>query len=386
MQQYHGRPVLSWFEGQIRSAGYGDGDFVLADDTYREIARIRAANGYLADIHDFLITPQNTALLIAYNPVVATARSIGRVYDRVVDDAVIQEIDIPTGAVLFEWHSLGTIDLNDSYLQQPAKTSDPYDYMHPNSIALDADGNIWLSARHTWTVYKIDRVTGAVYWRLGGKRSNFKMGDGTQFAWQHDARPRGGDRVSIFDNQASAPGVASSDRSRGLVLAVDESRMTVSLVRADDNPQHALALSQGDFQQLPNRDFLAGWGSVPEYTEFGPKGAVLLDANIIGGSASYRAFRFAWHGHPSAPPDAVARTDASGLTVFASWNGATDVVRWRVSAGADRSALQRAGSFATTGFETKMTMPAPSGAHVVRIEAMSDDGRVLGTSRAITVH
>ncbi len=385
MQQYEGQPVLSWWEGQVHSAGYGDGEYVLMDERYREVARVRAGNGYQADLHDLVITPQNTALVLIYNPVIANAAMINRVYDRAVLDAVVQEIDLATGSVLFEWHSLGNLELSESYLPAPPRTSDVYDYVHPNSLALDGDGNIWMSARHTWGVYKIDRVTGALYWRLGGKRSNFDMGHDTTFSWQHDAQPHGNGVLTVFDNAASAPGVASRDRSRGVELHVDEQAMTVSLQADFDNPQGALSLSQGDFQRLPNGDYLAGWGSVPQYTEFGANGEVKLDVNINGGSASYRAFRVQWTGRPAEPPAVVARASGGALNVKTSWNGATGVARWDVRAGANRASLRPVGSFPTGGFETSMRVPAASGARIVEVTARGPAGRVLGTSRAITV-
>ena len=90
VQRYFGQPVLSWFRGAVSTGGTGDGEFVLYDGSYREIAAIHAGNGYQADLHDFVITPQNTALLLAYNPVFAKASLIGQAHDRDVLDAVVQ--------------------------------------------------------------------------------------------------------------------------------------------------------------------------------------------------------------------------------------------------------------------------------------------------------
>jgi hypothetical protein len=384
-QQYDGQPVLSYFDGKVTLAGYGQGDFVLLNQHYQRVATVHAGNGYYADLHDFQIISPHTALVIAYNPVMANAATINRVYNRAVIDAVVQEIDIPTGQVLFEWHSLGTIGLTESYLPAPKSLTELYDYVHPNSVAVDADGNIWLSSRHTSTIYKIDSVTGALYWRLGGKENNFSMGSGTTFMWQHDVRPHAGNLVSVFDNAASAPGVQSRDVSNGLQLEVDQQAMKVSLTQSDDNPQKILSLSQGDYQELPNGDWLAGWGSQPEYTEFGPDGSVKLDVNINGGTASYRTFKFTWVGTPAAPPAVSTRTDAQSLTVAASWNGATGVARWQVLAGPSAGALAPVGTFPTTGFETTMRMPATARAPVVEVQALGTAGRVLGTSRATTV-
>ncbi len=385
VQQYEGKPVLSWFQGVVTTGGTGAGEFVLYDEHYQHVATVRAGNGYDTDLHDFVITPQNTALVLAYNPVLAKTSAIHRLHPRVVLDAVVQEIDIPTGSVLFEWHSLGNISADESYLAAPSSTTEPYDYVHPNSIAIDTDGNLLLSCRHTSTLYKIDRVTGTLDWRLGGKRSNFDLDAGAKFMWQHDIRPHADDTLSVFDNASSAPGVTSRDMSRGLVLHIDEAMRKVTTERSYDNPQHALSLSQGDFQLLPNGNWFAGWGSVGEYTEFGPKGEVLLDANIGASSASYRAYRFSWTGTPSAPPTIVVSGSGDTIQLAASWNGATNVARWQVLAGADAGALHPVASFARSGFETKMRLPA-NGARVVAVRALGPAGRVLGISAATAVN
>ncbi len=309
---------------------------------------------------------------------------IHQLHPRVVLDAIVQEIDIQTGSVLFEWHSLGNINVDESYLTVPASTTEPYDYVHPNSIAIDTDGNLLLSGRHTSTLYKIDRVTGTLDWRLGGKRSNFDLDADARFMWQHDIRPHADDTLSVFDNGASAPGVTSRDKSRGLVLHIDEAGRKVTTEQSDDNPQNALSLSQGDFQLLRNGDWFAGWGAVGEYTEFSPQGHVLLDANIGASSASYRAYRFTWTGTPTQPPAAVARGSGDSVVVAASWNGATKVARWRVLAGPDARSLQPVGTFAKTGFETTMRIPA-SARRVVEVQALGPAGRVLATSVATRV-
>src|SRR5207248_1924871 len=106
---------------------------------------------------------------------------------QIVVDSVVEEIDIPTGLLLLRWDSLDHVPVSDSYAPlPPRRTRDPFDYFHANSIAVDRDGNLVVSGRNTWTAYKLDRHTGAVIWRLGGKHSSFRLAPRTYWAFQHD--------------------------------------------------------------------------------------------------------------------------------------------------------------------------------------------------------
>src|ERR671917_2290328 len=183
MQYYKGRPVLTWWEGRVIQ-GHGIGEYVIFDGSYREIARVRAGNGFRGDLHEFLITPQDTALLTAYVPRRADLSPIGGPEYGQVWDGIAQEVDIETGRVLFEWHSLEHVGIEESYAKQPDNPEHLYDYFHINSIDVDHDDNLIVSSRNTWTVYKLERNSGDVLWRLGGKNSDFEMGQGTQSAFQ----------------------------------------------------------------------------------------------------------------------------------------------------------------------------------------------------------
>src|SRR5919199_3843165 len=185
LQHYQGRPVLTWWEGRVVH-GHGIGEYVLFLHSYQEIARLRAGNGYLGDLHEFLITPQDTALLTAYVPTRTDLSPIGGPEDGAVWGGIAQEVDIESGEVLFEWHSLEHVGLDESYAELPDDPDYLYDYFHINSIDIDHDSNLLIGARNTWAVYKVERNSGEVIWRLGGKKSDFEMGPGAQGAWQHD--------------------------------------------------------------------------------------------------------------------------------------------------------------------------------------------------------
>src|SRR5215218_2454736 len=178
LQSYRGREVLTWWEGE--HTGFGKGEYVIADSSYREVARVRAGNGYNGDHHEFLITSEDTALFTIYHKVSMDLSEMGGEAEAMVLDGIAQEVDIESGEVLFEWHSLAHVGLDESYTK-------PYDYFHINSIDVYDEDHLLISSRTTWTVYKIDRNSGEIVWRLDGK-SDFDMGQGTRTDYQHDAR------------------------------------------------------------------------------------------------------------------------------------------------------------------------------------------------------
>ncbi len=375
--EVNGERVLAWWEGSL-NGGIGTGEVVLADSTYREIGRVKAGNGRKADLHEFHITGQGTVLLFADAGVAATRASDGAGKSGQVLDCAVQEIDLRTGEVRFEWHTVDNIAIAESYV--PA-TTDPnaiYDYVHGNSIDVDHDGNILVSARNTSAVYKVNRTTGDIMWRLGGKRSDFTMGAGTTFGWQHDVRRQPDGALTMFDDDSTPT------PSRALVLKLDEVAMTASLVRAYPHPKSLFARSQGNMQVLPGGNVLVGWGDTAYVSEFTASGELIFDAAYPAATQSYRDYRSAWTGRPVEPPTVAAVAGADGhVTAFASWNGATQVASWDVLAGPNAASLTAAGSAPRSGFET--SIPVRGRAAIVRAVARDSSGAILGTSAPVPV-
>jgi hypothetical protein len=369
-QEYRGKPVLTWWQGRMRTyRGAGVGQIV--DTSYRPVATVRAGNGYEFDGHEFELTRAGTALVISYVPVVWDLSKVGGRRDGVVEDNVVQEIDVETGAVLFEWHALGSIGLGESYRSAPQDPGKMHDPFHLNSVALDADGNVLVSARHASAIFKIDRATGEIIWRLGGKRSTFAMGPGTEFALQHDARRRGDGAITMFDNVAEdLP--ARGRRSRALALQLDPRAKTATLAQWWEHPDALLSTTQGSMQALEDGGAFVGWGGLqPYFSEFSADGRTVFDARFApDGVESYRAYRLPWEGRGEGEPTAVVR----GKKVYASWNGATGVAAWHVRAGGETVTAPR------SGFETEIALDAP--ADDVVVEAVDADRRVLGTTTA----
>jgi Arylsulfotransferase (ASST) len=225
VQPYRGEPVLThWIGATVY--GHGQGHYELYDQRYRLVAQVHAGNGYLGDLHEFRLTDRGTALLTAYGETTGdlpagpdAAARVGPYFY-----GVAQEVEIATGKVLLQWRSNDHVPLSASYQSvPPAGPRAVWDYFHINCIAVDPeDDNLIISGRHTWSFYKVDRHSGDVIWRCGGRDSDFAMGPGTHFAFQHHvvAHPQG--IFTIFDNEGGPPNEAR--QSRALVLRVDERR------------------------------------------------------------------------------------------------------------------------------------------------------------------
>lgn len=366
--QYLGRPALAWWEGSV-NGGIGSGDFVVLDAAYREIGRIEGGGGTAADLHEFQITPNGTALFFADGQVPAPGTG-PEPYE--VLDCAIHEVDLASGALMWTWHSVNHIGIDESYATPPNNGQQVFDYAHLNSIEVDRDGGLLVSARNTSAIYKIDRTSGDIIWRLGGRRSDFTMGDGAAFSWQHDARRQADGTLSLFDDSAK-PG-----RSRALVLELDEAARTARRVRDFVHPKGLLATSQGNAQVLPNGDMFVGWGSQLFFSEFAADGSLLLDATFPAGVQSYRDIRSSWVGRPPDAPAVAVDASRPGLTVHASWNGATEVASWAVLGGANAGSLGVLASAPRAGFETPIVLGVrPT---IVAVRAVGADGTVLGTS------
>ena len=383
VQHYRGRPVLTWWRGHA-PMGVGTGYYAIYDDSYRPLAQVRAGHGFAGDIHEFVITPDNTALFTVYHQLPVDLSSVGGPKQGRIFDGIVQEVDIPSGRVLFEWHSWPEVGLKESYAPPPkatkGKKAPPDDYFHINSIDVEPNGNFLVSARNTHALYEIDRKTRKIVWRLGGKKSDFKMGPGTNFEWQHDARRQADGTITLFDNGAAPP---VEKFSRILVLKLDEQRKRATLLRSYRHPNGLLAPFEGNAQVLPNGDVFVGWGAIPIFTEFTRTGRVALDARFGKGTAkitgpnqdadSYRAYRFVWHGHPTNRPAIALR----GNKLYVSWNGATDVAGWQplVDGKPSQSFVKK------RGFETALSVPAA--ANSIAVRALNADGATLATSKTL---
>jgi hypothetical protein len=408
-QIYRGKTDLTWWQGRTLMLGFGLGEDVIADSSYKTVAVVKAGNGLQADEHEFTLTPQGSAYVLAYSPVQTSLASAGGSASGLALDGVIQQVDIRTGLVMWEWHSLGHVDVSESYSKVPGLATNPYDYFHINSLATDARGNILISARNTWALYQINPHTGTVIWRLGGKKSTFTLGPGVQFAYQHDAQWLSNGDLSVFDDEGAPP---VKPPSRGELIKLNQTARTATLAGQLVRGSGPLATgSQGNLQALPGGGWMVGWGGLPNFTEFNARGEIVYDAQLPRAENSYRVYRLPWSGQPSERPAAVAITtptpanpatcvkapcpSAVTTAVYASWNGATTVASWQLLTGSSAAHLTAVSTTPKSGFETVIPAPVailrscppgalcPATTQLFKVRALSASGRVLGSSATI---
>ena len=380
VQSYRGRPVLTWFQGAVSEA-HGIGHYVLADSTYRTIGEVHSTQ-YPCDLHEFIITDAGTALHTAYE-----SRPRPNSSPMLIGHA--QEVDIATNELLFDWSSYPEVATGLSYVPDNRAY---FDYFHINSIDLwpGSARDLLISARNTCAVYRIDRRTSRVRWRLGGKRSDFALSPAARFYFQHDARALAdGSGISLFDD-ASHP--APEAFASGKVLTLDQQAMTASLRRRFIHSDGKFVTpSQGNLQLLPDGGHFVGWGFFPFFSAYAPSSApaapLVLDGRFPSGAASYRTFLCEWVGSPPLNElrVVVRHTIAPGrVRVFVSWNGATEVARWQLNAGRHAGSLRPRAWFPKRGFETVFDVVTGRASHF-EVIALDRAGSILGRSQNVTL-
>lgn len=378
VQHYNGKPRLTWWQGRTVD-GHGIGTAMFVDHHYQTVATVGSRPGAPIDLHEFNMTPEGTALLSSYQVTTADLTAVGGpVKGRVLAGHAL-EVDVRSGKILLDWNSLDHVGVEESYeTLNPAKD---YDYFHINSIAVDSDGNLLISGRHTWTIYKVDRHTGKVIWRLNGKRSDFNVAPNARFSWQHHVRPHAKGTLTIFDN-ASANAFKPTLSSRALHLRLETRRRRASLVRAYQHPAKFTSAALGSVQILPDGHFFVGWGQQPYFSEFAADGRMLMTAQFDAQMRSYRTFAVNWVGYPPGRPAVVAtKSPIGGFVVYASWNGATEIDHWDVLAGSDPHALKQIASQPWCDFETAIAVNSQG--PLFAVVAVDRNGVELGRSKVV---
>jgi EmrB/QacA subfamily drug resistance transporter len=387
LQTYQGKPALAWWQGVVTNTGSTEsGEDVVVNQHYQTVARLKATDGWVLTLHEFLISGED-AWVTANKNIAKNLSSYGGAYNGALIDSAVQEYNLKTGKLLRSWDALDHIPLGDSYASVPTNGF-PWDAYHVNAIDLVGNGRFLVSMRNTWAAYMVDIDTGRIEWILGGKRSDFKFGPGAAFQWQHDVKLGVGGRsdstVTLFDDHCcqltgGGTSVPATGPSRGLVLKLDQAARTATLVAQYPGGGKFETEYMGDTQPLQNGNTFVGWGSEPYLSEYSPSGKLLLEAHFPGSDLSYRSTLEQWVGLPLSEPVGAARTTGGKTTVYASWNGATQVVSWRVLAAAGAGRPTAVASASRSGFETAIGVP--QGYESFEVQALGAGGQVIASSR-----
>ena len=386
VQSYEGKPVLSWWQGKVTNTGATEsGEDVVLDQHYRTLVRLHATDGWVLTLHEFRIEGSH-AWVTANKNIPLDLSRYGGAYNGALIDSAVQEYDLKSGRLIRNWDALRHIPLGQVQATLPTNGF-PWDAYHVNAVDISPDGRSFLvSMRDTWAVYLVDIASGRIKWTLGGRDSDFKLGPGAAFSWQHDARLGPNSTITMFDDhccQLTGGGsyIESKAASRGLVLKLDMAKRSATLVGQFGQGFRLESEYMGDTQQLSTGNVFVGWGSEPYLSEFAPDGKLLWEAQMPGPDLSYRATLGRWNGQPLTPPAAAAVEHGGASTVYASWNGATAVASWRVIA-EPAGARKVVAKGARRGFETAIAVAGSYNAFAV--QALDASGRVLGTSKVVS--
>ena len=382
-QVYAGKPVLSWWQGDITATGQiNSGEYVIVNQHYQKIATLKGQDGWIPTLHTLLIRGDD-AWVTANRNVPADLARYGGVNDGTLVQSAVQKYNLKTGKLLYSWNASDHIPLSDSYTQPPPNGF-PWDAYHVNSVSLNGDGTFIVSMRSTWAAYQVNIASGKIKWILGGKRSSFTLPPNAKFEWQHDVELHGNSTVSLFDDHCceitgAGQFLSATGPSRGLKLKLDQARHTATVIAQYSHGATFESRYMGNTQVLPDGRVFVGWGEVPYLSEYSKSGKLLFDGAFPTPDMSYRAYVQPWVGLPTDPPRGAARSQGGKTIVYASWNGATRLAGWKVLAGNGSGALSTVARKAKAGFETQIAVRP--GYKRFELQALNATGQVIGTSK-----
>ncbi len=386
LQTYAGKPALAWWQGVVTNTGATEsGEDVVVNQHYQPVARLKGADGWVLTLHALVINGED-AWVTANKNIPLDLSKYGGAYNGALIDSAVQEYNIKTGKLLRTWDALQHIPLGDSYATLPTNGF-PWDAYHVNALELVGNGAFLVSMRNTWGAYEVNIDTGKIEWTLGGKHSSYKFGPGAAFQWQHDVALGPESTVTMFDDHCcqqtgGGTSVKATGPSRGLVLKLDQSTRTATLVAQYGARGGFESEYMGDAELLPGGKAFVGWGSERYFSEYNRSGQLVLEGEFPQPDLSYRATVEQWVGEPLSPPVGAARQASGRTVVYASWNGATQVVSWRVLAGSSASHVAAVGTVVKAGFET--AIPLAGEYRSFKLQALSANGTVIGTSGAFS--
>ncbi len=381
---YYHRPQAAFASADFKKQGNGlltyflplagANKFYGMNDQYEVVTTYAAGNGYPTDLHDLQILNNGNYLLLVHDTRIIDMSGLiphGDPQTEVIG-CIVQEIDSANN-VVFQWRSWDHFDILDTFAPLLAN---PLRYVHCNSIAQTLDGNLLLSSRNLSEVTKINRESGEIMWRLGGRQNQFEFVNDYGFSYQHDARSLANGNVSVYDNG----NLHTPEHSRGVEYALNEVNKRAFKVADFRSTPDVYANAMGNMQTLDNGNRVVGWGrsSRPVMSEFDSSGVELLRLSTAEPMTAYRSFRFPWQGYPTWPPVLIAYGEENTAHLHFSWNGSTETVSYKILGGRSSSELRQFTAVFRSGFETTHTVELPQQGlwyfKVIPVDSRSIDG------------
>jgi len=290
----HPNGLITFFDNGVRC-------FYAMNSSFSVVDSFRTVGGYVTDGHDIQFTASGNVLLMSYDVDTVDMSVIvpGGNDSAAVTGLVLQELDAGKNLV-FQWRSWDHFAITDAVYRD--LTAATVDYAHGNAFDIDTDGNILLSSRHMDEITKIDRSTGAIIWRWGGKNNQFTfINDTLRFSYQHDVRRIANGNITLFDNgNYHVPSF-----SRAVEYALDEQAMTATLVWEFRDSMKISAPATGNVQRLPNGNTFISWGTAGIITEVRPDGTKAMEFLLPDSFTTYRTFRYGNAPTAVSPPASV---------------------------------------------------------------------------------
>ncbi len=269
-----------------------NGAFFILDTNFTLINIIGATYGYVTDAHEIRVTSEGNYFILAadYEFIDMSSYVKGGFNSATVLVPIIQEFDRDSN-LIFEWRTIDHFKITDATHED--LTSNYIDFCHVNAIEFDADSNLIISCRHFDEITKIDRETGDIIWRWGGKNNQFTfVGDTLLFSHQHAIRRTDAGTYIMFDNGNFHP--PNAYYSRALEYRLDQTNKIATKIWQFRHIPDVYSLAMGYVQRLPNHNTFIGWGEADDLTvtELDPNDQTLYEMGMTDGNYTYRAYKY----------------------------------------------------------------------------------------------
>ena len=269
--------------------------FYEMDSLYQIVDSFYCGNGYSTDYHALQVLPNGHSFVLSMDtqPVNMDTVVEGGVDTAIVTGNVIQEID-DNKRVIWQWRSWDNVNITDTDPEFDL-TLPIIRYCHINSIEVVDVNNMMISIRHFNEITGINRKTGKIKWRLGGKKNQFTNDDPRKLYHQHDARFLGNNLISIFDN-----GDYNTSNSRAVFYQLDTTNFSAHLVKEIYHTPTYWGKIMGNVQRTKNLNTIVNWGYIGSTkfytTEYDSIGNITNDLTFSSENYvySYRSFKFPW--------------------------------------------------------------------------------------------